>query len=104
MVLKILFGVDLLYNNDDGVMKGSTGIEPGADFTWIIGLVLYGKNYVLFNTDSDSPQILLMGHFRIIPVNYPRDDVKMKTGYLDVTRRRGKEEERANPLYEAGLH
>lgn len=37
----IRFGVDLLYNNDDGVMKGSYRIEREPDFTWIIGLVLY---------------------------------------------------------------
>lgn len=101
----IRFGVDLLYNNDDGVMKGSYRDRTGAGFyvDYRVGS-LQIKNYVSYNMtrSADSPY----GTFSDYTRKLPYDEYKDENGnYLDVTRQwhGEEEEERANPLYEAGL-
>ena len=101
----IRFGLDMLYNNEDGVMKESFRDRMGAGFyiDYRVGS-LQVKNYISYNItrSKESPY----GTFSDYTSKQPYDMYKDENGnYLKTTQKwHGESDsEVKNPLYEAGL-
>ncbi len=99
------FGIDLKYDNQDGVMKGSyrdrTGVGFSVDYRF---KKLQIKNYISYNVTraKESPY----GSFRDYTKKLPYDEYKDEMGnYLKQTRmwHDGSVGDIQNPLYEATL-
>ena len=99
----IRFGLDFLYNNDDGVMKQSYRDRTGVGFyvDYRIG-TLQVKNYVSYNMtrSADSPYGTFSDYTRKLPYDVYKDE---NGKYLEETKQWHGEDDRENPLYEAGL-
>ena len=99
------FGVDLKYDNQDGVMKGSFRDRMGAGFSLDYRFKrLQIKNYISYNVtkSKESPY----GTFRDYTEKQPYDEYKDEMGnYLKETKlwHDGSNTNLKNPLYEATL-
>lgn len=98
------FGVDLMYNNDNGVMKESYRDRMGAGIylDYRVG-TLQLRNYISYNVvqSKESPY----GVFSDYTSKLPYDEYTDESGrYLKKTKQWHGTSNDINPLYEAGLY
>ena len=100
-VESIRFGLDLSYNNNDGVMKGSFRDNMGAGLTLDYRYKdLQIKNYIAYksNKSKESPY----GNFADYTRQLPYNEMKDSYGNYSKTLKWG-DFDKTNPLYEATL-